>query len=83
MAFRRKIENTHARPEWFHSPKDGDWSAAIQQALNICPTVLLSNKIYELRVPILLNIYNHLIGIGTEKVRLFQILIVAFVFIVT
>lgn len=65
-----KIENTHARPEWFHSPKDGDWSAAIQQALNICPTVLLSNKIYELRVPILLNIYNHLIGIGTEKSKI-------------
>ena len=65
-----KIENTHARPEWFHSPKDEDWSAAIQQALNICPTVLLSNKIYELRVPILLNIYNHLIGIGTEKSKI-------------
>ena len=65
-----KIENTHAHPEWFHSPKDEDWSAAIQQALNICPTVLLSNKIYELRVPILLNIYNHLIGIGTEKSKI-------------
>lgn len=51
-----KIENTHARPEWFHSPKDEDWSAAIQQALNVCPTVKLSDKIYNISKKIVLNI---------------------------
>lgn len=62
-----KIENTHARPEWFHSPKDGDWSAAIQQALNICPTVKLSDKIYNISRKIVLNIYNSLIGCGHAR----------------
>ena len=62
-----KIENTHARPEWFHSPKDEDWSAAIQQALNICPTVKLSDKIYNISKKIVLNIYNSLIGCGHAR----------------
>lgn len=62
-----KIENTHARPEWFHSPKDGDWSAAIQQALNICPIVKLSDKIYNISRKIVLNIYNSLIGCGHAR----------------
>ena len=62
-----KIENTHARPEWFHSPKDEDWSAAIQQALNICPTVKLSDKIYNISRKIVLNIYNSLIGCGHAR----------------
>lgn len=62
-----KIENTHARPEWFHSPKDEDWSAAIQQALNVCPTVKLSDKIYNISKKIVLNIYNSLIGCGHAR----------------
>ena len=62
-----KIENTHARPEWFHSPKDEDWSAAIQQALNVCPTVKLSDKIYNISRKIVLNIYNSLIGCGHAR----------------
>ena len=62
-----KIEDTHARPEWFHSPKDEDWSAAIQQALNVCPTVKLSDKIYNISKKIVLNIYNSLIGCGHAR----------------
>ena len=62
-----KIENTHTRPEWFHSPKDEDWSAAIQQALNVCPTVKLSDKIYNISKKIVLNIYNSLIGCGHAR----------------
>lgn len=62
-----KIENTHARPEWFHSPKDEDWSAAIQKALNVCPTVKLSDKIYNISKKIVLNIYNSLIGCGHAR----------------